>query len=183
MCADVNGKATHVSKLPDDDDFTVIDDQDDEAVVEDEPGSIPPETLLFPQVSSPASDADRMGPSISQKLKLWQIFLDNFNPLVKLFHAPTVQLIVHQAVIDSGSLGKSQKALLRAIYQCAVITLSDEECVVQLNEPREILLGRYMIATQQALVRAEFLKSTDLISLQALTLYLVSVNILLEARD
>ncbi|KAM7198417.1 C6 transcription factor domain containing protein [Naviculisporaceae sp. PSN 640] len=164
-------------ELPDDEEYTpVIDGTDDELTAVDENGSLSPEILLFNHVSPSIGNPEQIGPSLPQILKLWQIFLDNFNPLVKLFHAPSVQLIIHQAVVDSGSLGKSEKALLCAIYQCAVITLTDEECMAQLNEPRGTLFSRYSLMTQQALVQTGFLKSTDLTSLQAFTLYLLAMR-------
>lgn len=114
------------------------------------------------------------GPSIPQILKLWQVFLDNYNVLVKLFHVPTVQLIVYEAVGGEQGMEKSKKALLYAIYQCAVMTMNDDECIAQMNEPREALLRRYSAATQRALARADFLKTTDPVTVQALTLFLVS---------
>ncbi|KAM7197272.1 C6 transcription factor domain containing protein [Rhypophila sp. PSN 637] len=163
-------------ELPEDDYYSVLDGEDEETLTGDEQGSLTPESLLFCQVTPPGTSPDETVPSIPQILKLWQIFLDNFNPLVKLFHAPTVQLIVHQAVVDSGSLGRSQKALLRAIFQCAAVTLTDDMCIAQLNESREVVLSRYSAATKQALVRADFLKSTDRTTLQALTLYLLAIR-------
>lgn len=115
------------------------------------------------------------GPSIPQILKLWQIFLDNYNVLVKLFHAPTVQLIVYEAVGGEQGMDKSKKALLCAIYQCAVMTLNNDDCMEQMNEPKETLLRRYSATTQRALARADFLKITDPVTVQALTLFLVSL--------
>lgn len=114
------------------------------------------------------------GPSIPQILKLWQVFLDNYNVLVKLFHAPTVQLIVYEAVGGGQGMDKAKKALLCAIYQCAIMTMNDDECTVHMNEPKEPLLRRYSAATQRALARADFLKTTDPVTVQALTLFLVS---------
>lgn len=115
------------------------------------------------------------GPDIAQTLKLWQIFLDNFNPLVKLFHAPSIQQLICEAIAaDPCNVAKSTKALMAAIYLCAVTTLTDEECISQLSESKTTLLRRFSCLAQQALVQAEFLRTTDPAVLQALTLYLVS---------
>ena len=54
------------------------------------------------------------------------------------------------------------------------MTLSDYECVAHMSEPRKTLLRRYSAATQRALARADFLKTTDPVTVQALTLFLVS---------
>lgn len=68
---------------------------------------------------------------------------------------------------------KSIRALMSAIFLCAVTTLQDEDCIAQFNEPKKILLHRFSCMTQQALVGCELLKSTDPVILQALTLFLV----------
>jgi hypothetical protein len=108
-------------------------------------------------------------------LRLWQIFLENFNPLVKLLHYPSAQQTISAAISDYTKLEASTEAFLFSISLCAVTTLSDEECLEQIGEARSTLLVRYAEATQQALANAQFLKSTDIIILQSLTLYLVSM--------
>lgn len=126
---------------------------------------------------------DYTGPDIHHTLKLWQIFLDNFNPLVKLFHAPTIQQLICEAIAtDYHSVAKSTKALMAAIHLCAVTTLTDEECISQLSDPKTTLLRRFSCLAQHALVQAEFLRTTDPAILQALTLYLVSIGRLFCAR-
>lgn len=115
-------------------------------------------------------------PKPVQIFRLWQTFLDNVNPLSKIFHAPTVQ---HQILEASGNLDKVSKglqALMFSIYATAVTSLSDSECESMMGESRSTLLARYSAGTQQALVKASFLKSSDLTVLQAFVLFLVSAR-------
>src|SRR5690554_2706026 len=43
-------------------------------------------------------------PTVPQIMLLWQIFLNNFDPLVKLFHAPTVQVAISDAATNLDSI-------------------------------------------------------------------------------
>lgn len=139
----------------------------------DEEEAPSPDSLLFgPRCSLSVLAANR--PSIQQIFRLWQTFLDNFNPLTKILHAPTTQQLISNAVADVNGPDPSTEALLFAIYLCAVTTMTDRECLDQLGEPQKNLFNRYSHATKRALCNAQFLQSTDLAVLQALTLYLVS---------
>lgn len=61
-----------------------------------------------------------------------------------------------------------------AIYSMAILSLEDTRCVYLFGQERAKLLAKYQSATQQALVNAGFLKSSNIMVLQALLLYLVS---------
>ncbi|EER28517.1 Fungal specific transcription factor, putative [Coccidioides posadasii C735 delta SOWgp] len=113
---------------------------------------------------------------------LWQKFLENVDPLTKIFHTPTVQ---QQVLKVSGSLGNMPKpfeALMFAIYLCAVVSLSDEESRGLLGEPRKVVLQRYRLGAEQALINAEFIKSSDVTVLQAFALYLLAMRPHMEAQ-
>ncbi len=105
--------------------------------------------------------------------RLWQTFLDNINPLVKLFHAPTVQQLIIEASGSLDDVSKSMEALMFAIYSSAVTSLSNADCESMIGEAKSTLLARYQFGTQQALISAGFLKSSDLVVLQAFVLFLV----------
>lgn len=69
---------------------------------------------------------------------------------------------------------KSTEALMFSIYLLAVVSLTTEECEAMFSETRDSLISKYAGATQQALVNAKFLKSSNLVTLQAFSIYLVS---------
>lgn len=113
-------------------------------------------------------------PSPVHIFTLWQTFLDNVNPLVKILHAPTVQQIILQASANLEKISKGNEALMFAIYAFAVTSLTNAQCESIFNETKPSLLARYQQGVQQALLRAEFLKSSELVVLQAFVLFLVS---------
>lgn len=116
-------------------------------------------------------------PEPVQIFRLWQTFLDNVNPLTKLFHAPTVQQMVLDASTNIENIPRSTEALIFAIYLASVVSLSDQECESIMGEPKLVLAERYSISTQQALTNAEVLRSSNLVVLQALTLFLVRITL------
>jgi hypothetical protein len=106
--------------------------------------------------------------------KLWQTYLDNINPLIKVFHAPTVQQTITEAVSNIDKVPCNAEALLFAIYCVSIESLSDEECVAITGESKDTARQRYRSGAQHALINASFLKTSDLMVLQALTLFIVS---------
>lgn len=107
---------------------------------------------------------------------LWQTFLDNVNPLVKLFHAPSVQQLILEASSSLDSVSSNTEALMFAIYLCAVTSLGDEDCERIMGQSRSMLIARFSNAAQQAFVNAEILKTSNLIVLQAFTLFLLAMR-------
>ncbi|KAK7748917.1 hypothetical protein SLS53_000942 [Cytospora paraplurivora] len=108
-----------------------------------------------------------------QAFMLWQTFLQNVNPLSKVVHAPLVQPVVIEAINDFDSVPKSSIALLFAIYSAAVMSLKEEDCQSRLNAPRMLLLKRYFSASQKALAAASFMKSRNIVTLQAFVVFLL----------
>jgi hypothetical protein len=107
-------------------------------------------------------------------LRLWQVFVENVNPLTKLIHTPTVQKDLFDASSNLDSISKSMEALMFAIYSTAVASMSDEECLNIIGQTKAVLQAKNQFATKQALLKAEFIKSSDLVVLQAYALFLVS---------
>ena len=113
-------------------------------------------------------------PSTVHMFQLWQIYIDNINPLLKITHIPTVQPQFIEAASRLEKAPKNIEALMFAIYIMAVTSLEEDEVQARFYEQKKNLLGRYFVAIQQALVNADFMKATDAITLQAFFLYLVS---------
>ena len=147
----------------------------DSAARFDTEGSANPELLIWGRPNF--APLRPMHPTVPQIMLLWQAFLGNFDPLVKLFHAPTAQITVSNAATDLESVAPNTEALMFAIYLSATATMTEEQCVQFLETSKPVLVKRFANATQQALVNARFLKSTELVVLQALTLYLVSAPV------
>jgi len=113
-------------------------------------------------------------PGPSHILKLWQIYLANVNPLMKIIHRPTVHPIIVDATTDVEHVPRGPEALLFAIYTAAVLSMRDAECEVTFGESRSSLLARYRLGTRRSLTRAKLMGTSDLVVLQAFVIYLVS---------
>ncbi|GKT63825.1 fungal specific transcription factor domain-containing protein [Colletotrichum tofieldiae] len=115
-------------------------------------------------------------PSAVQSFRLWQVFTSNVHPLTKVLHGPSVQEEILRSLSEPASIDGPTEALVFSIYLVAVISLTDEECRDLLGESREKHLARYCHATEAALSKVDFLRSTNLKVLQAFTLYLLSLR-------
>lgn len=89
------------------------------------------------------------------------------------FHAPSIQQIISESIANLANVSSKTGALLFSIYLSAVASMTNQDCLLLMGEPKEILVARYSKATQQSLTDAQFLQSNDLTILQALTVYLV----------
>lgn len=113
-------------------------------------------------------------PSGVQIFQLWQIYLDNVNPLLKLTHTPTLQVQIIEASTNLTNVSKSLEVLMFAIYLMAITSLNDNEVQQTFNETKPNLLAKYQHGTQQALFNVGFMRMPDLTVLQAYLLYCVS---------
>ena len=128
--------------------------------------------VLFPY--QPTENLHDLHPAPIHIFRMWQTFLDNINPLTKILHAPTVQQQILDASSNLGKISKGTEALMFSIYACSVMSLTDVECKATFGEEKSILLSRFQSGARKALLRAGFLRSSELIILQAYVLYLVS---------
>lgn len=131
-----------------------------------------PSALLFSAFRN-AVDLRDFHPPPMQAFMLWQAFLQNVNPMSKVIHAPSVQPIIIEASKDLETVPKPSVALLFAIYAAAIMSLKEEDCQAQFDAPKPLLLTRYFSACQQALAAASFMKSRNLVTLQAFVIFLV----------
>lgn len=147
--------------------------EDDTLADASDPSSlVDPATLLFSSVRDVVNLRDFHPPPM-QAFMLWQTFLQNVNPLSKVIHAPLVQPQVLEASKDFDSVPKPAVALLFAIYAAAVMSMKEEDCQAQLGGTKTVMLSRYFSAAQQALAAASFLKSRNIVTLQAFVIFLV----------
>ncbi|EXJ54503.1 hypothetical protein A1O7_09843 [Cladophialophora yegresii CBS 114405] len=144
---------------------------------EDDAGTPVEESTEFILGYTPTSNfIHQFHPSPTNIFVLWQIYLDNINPMTKFIHYPSFHKTLEQACRQLDNLPRGLEALLFAIYGAAVYTIDDDECETRLGEPRKMLLARYRHATRKALARARFMNTSELVVLQALSLYLFSMR-------
>jgi len=123
-------------------------------------------------------------------LRLWQIYLDNVDPLLKVTHNSALQARIIEAVSKLTDLGNviepPLEALMFSIYCTAVSSLEDEDCRELFDKPRKELLRKYHLACQEALLNAGYMRTGDRDCLTAFFFYLVCPDpiciVLSEAR-
>lgn len=131
---------------------------------------------------SGTADLPSLHPSPVQIFQLWQIYLDNVHPLLKIFHAPTIQQKLLRSVNDLSSISPPMHALLFGIYSAAVMSMRDTTCLDNLTDDRATLAYRYQAATRYALPACEYLRSSDTTVLQAAVLTFVRISFCLALR-
>ena len=122
-------------------------------------------------------------PPANQIMTYWSIYKSNVDPVVRILHKPTTEQLFKQAASDQSSLNKSSEALVFAVYLAVIASLRPEECQSMLKLDRETALKRYRYATEQALARAGFLCTQELIVVQAFTLFLTCARRLADNRS
>jgi hypothetical protein len=130
---------------------------------------------LLLELSPITSSLTPLHPQPAQIFRLWQVFLDNVDPLTKVLHIPSVQKVIVEASANLSNISKSTEALLFSMYSISIVSIADEDCERLLGEPRSTALRRYEMATQRALTKAKFLISSDIVVLQAFLYFLVSI--------
>jgi hypothetical protein len=73
---------------------------------------------------------------------LWQTYLERVEPVLKVFHAPTVQKQVMDLIQGRGFVDPSTMCVIFAIYYASVITMTAEECQTGFNKGKHEVLKR-----------------------------------------
>jgi hypothetical protein len=85
-------------------------------------------------------------PPVERIWLIWQIFTENIDPLFKLFHAASLQKKILDAVQNLYAVDPKIECLIFSIYFAAVVSITPEECLEKLKEPKLTLLHRYVYA-------------------------------------
>ena len=130
------------------------------------------EHMLFGSRQS-SVELHTLHPEPAHLFRLWQIYLDNVNPLLKVTHTPTLQASIVEAASNLKDISPTLEALMFSIYCMAVLSLSCEECESIFKTSKHELTTRYHFGCQQALLNCNFLRTGSRDCLTALFLYLV----------
>ncbi|TAQ90834.1 hypothetical protein B7494_g830 [Chlorociboria aeruginascens] len=121
-------------------------------------------------------------PSDSHRPMLFQLYFENVHPICGLIHKPTaVRLLSNMDQITDSSNGgrfkfRSIEAVSFALYFAAVTSISPEGCLAMFGEDRDVLLTRYKRCTESAFIQADILNSMEIVTLQALTIYIMALR-------
>ncbi|MCJ1284569.1 hypothetical protein MMC26_003902 [Xylographa opegraphella] len=133
------------------------------------------DNLLFGPRKSTV-DVYTLHPDPVQIFRLWQLYLENVNPLLKVTHTPSLQGRIIEAATNVFNIKPDLEALMFSIYCMSVLSLSVDDCQAIFGSSKADLLTRYQFGCQQALLNCGFLRSGDRDCLTALYLYIFSVR-------
>ncbi|CAG2012903.1 unnamed protein product [Fusarium graminearum] len=111
-----------------------------------------------------------------QILRLWQIFLNRVNPLSKMVHGPSTEQLIISAMTNPIEMPQKSRALLFSICLVSVVSLSKEEAKSTLNLHKNEAIRRFTDGLKTALNKVNYLRNYDMPVLQALILYLISLQ-------
>ncbi|KAH6657064.1 fungal-specific transcription factor domain-containing protein, partial [Truncatella angustata] len=121
-------------------------------------------------------DLRKLHPLPSQIPFIWQVYVENVDPVVKILHIPTMNPIIRKIRSDMDSLSPGMEALMFSIYYAAITSLEDDEVKTNFGAEKSHLIKQFRYGTEQALAKANFLNTSDLIVIQAFALFLVLVR-------
>jgi hypothetical protein len=133
---------------------------------------------IFQDFNQSVTDIQIYHPSRWQALQLWQTFLNNVDPIIKILHLPTVQATIYKAMNNPGDVEYDFSALLFSIYFAATTSLSNVDAFNLLGQERSASLTKFKQGLEHSLAGANVFDSPSMRSLQAMTLYIVGNPIL-----
>lgn len=131
--------------------------------------------FLFEQGGSRASLVS-LHPSAAATTILWDAFINNVDPLLKILHVPTFENEMWEATRNLQTIPSGMEALMFAIYTISVASMSTTECEKSFGIVKSVLFARFESAVKKAFVRAGVLVSTDFRLVQAIVIWLVSTT-------
>ncbi|KAF3906851.1 hypothetical protein ABW21_db0203420 [Orbilia brochopaga] len=131
--------------------------------------------LLFGPVTAKI-DLSSFHPSPEHCVILWNVFLENVNPLTHVIHYPSLGEKVMQYKDNPHAMPRNLEALMFSIYTIAILSIDTKQCQAYFGEKKTELQSRFRFAAQHALKNASLLKTGDLVVLQGLVLFLLDLR-------
>lgn len=109
---------------------------------------------------------------------LVEAYLSYVEPSQKLLHVPTLKLFLEEGrpYLNRPADAPCNKALRAAIYFAGVNACTNEECMAILGKSRDQLAQDFRRAVDVALYQADPLNTTETATVQALIIYVVSID-------
>lgn len=122
--------------------------------------------------SSEIVDLRSLHPLPSQIPFFWTTYVENVDPITKIFHVSTMNVAIKEATKGWESLNSSMEAALFSIYYSVISSMSQSEVEANFDTDKTTLLSRYRFGVEQALAKADLFTTTDIITIQAYVLFL-----------
>ncbi|RVD84630.1 uncharacterized protein DFL_006369 [Arthrobotrys flagrans] len=118
-----------------------------------------------------AAKYDLIHPHPSQLLLLWQAYVDDIDPFIKVLHVPSMTRLIRGLRGQYHSLKPTTEALIFAICLAAVSVSTEEDICQHFNTNKQELLSRYQLCAEQTFEKIGILTSDSIESVQALGIY------------
>ncbi|KAF2750360.1 hypothetical protein M011DRAFT_465126 [Sporormia fimetaria CBS 119925] len=141
--------------------------------------SLSPSLTLLLGSSTPLPQANELDPprlpTKHEAEALLQRYIDAVSPLAHVLHIPSFRRVFDRFWInvELGTNQNSCTALVLAVCMAAAASLSPLQAKSQFGITKEDLFLRLQSATERALLRANWAKTSNIRTLQALTIYLI----------
>lgn len=114
-------------------------------------------------------------PIIQHANFLWERFIRNANPLIKIEFDWALEQLRSISTTSEGrvQLKDEEHAFVFSVYLMSVVSLPQEECARFLGQPKEDLLSHYQAICEQALSRSNIFCITNTTVIRAILLYIV----------
>lgn len=117
-------------------------------------------------------------PSDAHRDLLFHLYFSNVNNVCRIAHKPICDIHLQRSKKLMNKEGRIQfssiEALTFAMYFAAIMSITPEDCWNYFSQDRDTLLVQYQQGTEAALIKANFMDSLEIDTLQALVLYIVS---------
>lgn len=127
---------------------------------------------------SPKSPQSPRGIHISPQTRrsLCEIYLRNVDPVFKILHRPSLRAFLRddEPYLDYEPDHQAPVTLAYAVYYAAACTIDDAQCQLLFGMDKKTVSADFQRETEAALIKADFVTTTDLTILQAYVLSLVS---------
>ncbi|KAK1056851.1 hypothetical protein LTR74_014595 [Friedmanniomyces endolithicus] len=117
-------------------------------------------------------------PSPHMQQVLFTAFIENVDPMFKVFHVPTLRRLFEEGkpYLGQDASSPSCQALKAVAWYAAVNTLTDEECEARLGQARTDLIQQYRRTADVRIAQVDVVNTNDLTTLQAFVAYLVATR-------
>ncbi|RDL34315.1 uncharacterized protein BP5553_07443 [Venustampulla echinocandica] len=131
---------------------------------------------LTPNDHSKVENLAGLHPPYHILLKLWDVYVDRVDPLMKILHLPSFWPKLTNALQHPQDIPKNLEALICAFYLVTITSLAEDECRDLLGGQKLVLFAQQECAARRALRTAGFLETTSPVTLQALAMYIMGAR-------
>ncbi|UNI19809.1 hypothetical protein JDV02_005960 [Purpureocillium takamizusanense] len=123
-------------------------------------------------ISCASTTDEDLYPLPSQIPFLWNTFVRNVDPFIKVLHGPSVGRIISETKGKLDALGPGIEAMLLSVCLAAIVSLGQNEVSDAFRISRTEMMARFRLGVERSLGRAQFATTRDVAVVQALAIYL-----------